>query len=171
MINPQQDTKIIITELIQLKRAMEEAKSEITAIRDSRQNKHNISNAKDELDAILESTAQATQIILTSAEEIQKILLAPPEVKDKQLIEQITKIFESCTVQDLSRQRTAKVLEILSMIEEHLEKIMFIFCLESISEGNTENQNEKHYEKENFKNGPQLIQPNQDAVDDLFSKS
>jgi chemotaxis protein CheZ len=171
MTNPQQDTKKIITELIQLKRAMAKAKSEIASIRDSHQSKHNISNAKDELDAILESTAQATQIILTSAEEIQNKLLAPPESEDKQLIKQITKIFEACTFQDLSRQRTAKVLEILSIIEEHLEKIMYIFCLESISDGNIDSQNKKKIEREKLKNGPQLIQPNQDAVDDIFSKS
>jgi chemotaxis protein CheZ len=79
-----------------------------------------------ELDAVTAGTTQATQKILTAAEEIDQLadnLSAALKGKVEQdlaqdISDQVIRIFEACNFQDLIGQRVGKVLATLKLIED-----------------------------------------------------
>ena len=89
----------------------------------------------NELDAIVGGTEQATETILSNAEEIDQLahtLIA--RLKDEQdhalaqdLQDRVIKIFEACNFQDLTGQRITKVVGTLKFIETHIVRMMEIW--------------------------------------------
>jgi len=83
-----------------------------------------------ELDAVTTGTAQATQKILATAEEIDQLantLAAALKGKIEQdlaqdIADHVVKIFEACNFQDLIGQRVTKVMATLKIIEDHVAR-------------------------------------------------
>jgi chemotaxis protein CheZ len=89
----------------------------------------------NELDAIVGGTEQATESILTNAEEIDQMAATlVARLKDAQsealvhdIQERVVKIFEACNFQDLTGQRITKVVSTLKFIETHIVRMMEIW--------------------------------------------
>lgn len=85
-----------------------------------------------ELNAVVEGTERATQMILAAAEEIDAAannLSAALNGRIEQSLaqdiqDQVIKIFEACNFQDLIGQRVAKVLATLSFVEDHIGRVL-----------------------------------------------
>ncbi len=85
-----------------------------------------------ELNAVVEGTERATQIILTAAEEIDVTannLSAALDGRIEQGLAQdiqdlVIKIFEACNFQDLIGQRVAKVLATPNFVEDHIVRVL-----------------------------------------------
>lgn len=88
-----------------------------------------------ELDAIVGGTEQATESILTNAEEIDQMAATlAARLKDAQsealvhdMQERVVKIFEACNFQDLTGQRITQVVSTLKFIETHILRMMEIW--------------------------------------------
>jgi chemotaxis protein CheZ len=89
----------------------------------------------NELDAIVGGTEQATETILSSAEEIDQMASTlSARLKNDQnqalvqdMQERVIKIFEACNFQDLTGQRITKVVSTLKFIETHIVRMMEIW--------------------------------------------
>lgn len=117
----------LYAELEGLSRFIRHAKAEIAALRpDEIQDKH-LPTAADELDAIVGSTEQATNVILDSVEKIEKAS-ASLEGESKDAIgTAITDIYEACNFQDITGQRINKVVRTLKQIEEKVAGLVKAF--------------------------------------------
>jgi chemotaxis regulatin CheY-phosphate phosphatase CheZ len=85
-----------------------------------------------ELEAVTAGTAQATQRILTAAEEIDQLadnLSAALRGKIEQdlahdISDQVIRIFEACNFQDLIGQRIGKVMATLKLVEDNIASVL-----------------------------------------------
>ena len=103
------------------------AKAEIAALRFDDITDNHIPFATDELDAIVEHTATATNAILTSCETLDSVagtLSGEPAVK---LQDATTRIYEACGFQDITGQRITKVVATLKTIEAKVTYIVTTF--------------------------------------------
>jgi chemotaxis protein CheZ len=88
-----------------------------------------------ELGAVVGGTESATHRILQASEEIEEAAktlaaaLKSPQNRDlaRDILDQVTRIFEACNFQDLVGQRVANVSAALKVIEEHIVKLMQIW--------------------------------------------
>ncbi|MEE3622955.1 hypothetical protein UCD39_03000 [Nitrospirillum sp. BR 11752] len=101
-------------------------KREIAAIKPSDPKADRISAATSELDAIVTATEEATNRILTTVERMTNALrrLRPGRAVDGQLLTALENacmdVMMACSFQDICGQRTAKVVNTLSYIEERV---------------------------------------------------
>ena len=108
----------------ELAKYIDNAKAEIAAlcladIRDT-----HLPAATDQLDAIVASTEEATSTILEATEIIAA---KANELDEPEITEQVTRIFEASSFQDLTGQRTSKVIATLKHVEEHIGRLLRVF--------------------------------------------
>ncbi|QCI63054.1 protein phosphatase CheZ [Phreatobacter stygius] len=112
--------------------AIARTKTEIAAIKPEGVEGGRFEEASVELDAIVQATATATGDILSAAETIQEIawtlreMGAEGEVCD--LIDtKATDIYAACSFQDVTGQRTRKVIGVLRFLEDRIDSMMGIW--------------------------------------------
>ena len=117
----------LLAEVEALGRTIAAAKTEIAALRVDDITDNHIPFATDELDAIVEHTATATNAILGSCEMLDDVagsLTGEPAVK---LQDATTRIYEACSFQDITGQRITKVVTTLKTIEAKVSQIVATF--------------------------------------------
>jgi chemotaxis protein CheZ len=134
--------KAQITEAAKLKseldliyEAINRTKQEIAAVHLTGFKGPEMARVTNELDAIVGGTENATEQILTNAEEIDQMtstLAARLKNDQNQALvadvqERVIKIFEACNFQDLTGQRITKVVSTLKFIETHILRMMEIW--------------------------------------------
>ncbi|HVM82145.1 MAG TPA: protein phosphatase CheZ [Stellaceae bacterium] len=112
-------------ELEHLADYIQSAKREIAAIRPDDIRSRDIPMATDELDAVVDATAEATGAILDAAETLERMADAMPE-GDK-VREIATRIYEACNFQDVTGQRITKVVRTLKHIEQKIDALLSAF--------------------------------------------
>jgi chemotaxis protein CheZ len=117
----------LLREVEELGRTIAIAKSEIAALRVDDITDHDIPFATDELDAIVEHTAQATHAILESCEMLDAVSEAVTGEPATKLQDAVTRIYEACSFQDITGQRITKVVTTLKVIEEKVAHIISTF--------------------------------------------
>ncbi len=107
----------LLAELEGLGRTVARAKQEIARLKVDDITESHIPSATDELDAIVDHTAQATNEILDCCEVLEKVAgeLGGPQAEA--LSGAITRIYEACSFQDITGQRIGKVVTALKAIE------------------------------------------------------
>ena len=103
------------------------ARSGIVAVRTDEVKKEFIPTATDELDAIIEATAVATNAIMDATETIDKVMGTLTGDASAQLMDVTTKIYEACGFQDITGQRITKVVKALKQIEERVDAMVAAF--------------------------------------------
>ena len=117
----------LLREVEELGRTIANAKSDIAALRVDDINDHDIPFATDELDAIVDHTAHATNAILESCEMVDAVsATASGEVAAK-LQAATSRIYEACGFQDITGQRITKIVTTLKAIEEKVAHIIGAF--------------------------------------------
>lgn len=121
-------------ELKELAAYIQDARSEIARIRAKDIPAVDIPTATDELDAVVEATAEATNAILDAAEQLAGLTAnLPPDVA--KTIESITtKIYEASNFQDITGQRITKVVRTLRHIEQKICELTATLGDDSIKE-------------------------------------
>jgi chemotaxis protein CheZ len=113
-------------ELEQLARYIQTAKREIAEIQP-----HDISEripaATDELDAVVDHTAEATGTILDAAESMEKLSTTLPRETGNLIAGAVTRIYEACNFQDVTGQRINKVVITLKYIEQKIDALLGAF--------------------------------------------
>lgn len=138
--------------------------------------------ASSELDAIVTQTETATNDILLNAEKVQEMAWSLREagVDDAlcdQLDQHATEIYTACSFQDLTGQRTRKVVTVLRYLESRINSMIGIWGLETVEDatvvapaaGTTEDSRPDAH----LLNGPARLGEgiDQSAVDDLMDFS
>lgn len=119
-------------ELEQMAASILKARQEIASIRPAEDGENRIMAATEELDAIVTSTERATGEILAAAERVQDDLEklreagAPSDICDE-IDTQTIEIFTACSFQDLTGQRTTKVVNVLRYLETRINSIVSIW--------------------------------------------
>ncbi|MEA2954283.1 MAG: hypothetical protein QOJ96_3803 [Alphaproteobacteria bacterium] len=119
-------------DVVEMAEAIARTKAEIAAIKPDVERYGQIEAATEELDSIVHMTETATSRILAAAEQIQEISWALREqgVDNNfcdQLDAQTTEIFTACSFQDLTGQRTRKVIQVLSYLEDRINAMIAIW--------------------------------------------
>jgi chemotaxis protein CheZ len=117
----------LLAEVEQLGHTIASAKAEIAALRVDDITHDHIPFATDELDAIVEHTATATNAILTSCETLDNVASSLSGEPAAKLQDATTRIYEACSFQDITGQRITKVVATLKTIEEKVAQIVATF--------------------------------------------
>jgi chemotaxis protein CheZ len=120
----------LLGEVQALSRTISAARQEISELRVDDIMDRDIPFATDELDAIVEHTAVATNAILESCEMLDEIGASVSGDAAAKLQEAVTKIYEACSFQDITGQRITKVVTTLKTIEDKVAQIIAAFGVE-----------------------------------------
>jgi len=118
----------LLAEMEALGREVQRAKSEIAAMRVDDINASHIPRATDELDAVVEHTANATNEILDVCEGLETMQMRLPTEEADKLGIAVTRIYEACSFQDITGQRIAKVVSALKAIEARVAAVTARFA-------------------------------------------
>jgi chemotaxis regulatin CheY-phosphate phosphatase CheZ len=118
-------------DVLEMSRAIARTRAEIAAIKPPESDGH-ILEASGELDSIVSATEQATSEILAAAERVQEVAWTLREAgADASACDQIdhnsVAIYTSCSFQDLTAQRTRKVIDILAFLETRVNAMADIW--------------------------------------------
>ena len=119
-------------DLVEMAKAIAQTRSEIAAIKPDGDAKGTLSEATEELDSIVQTTERATSDILAAAEQVQEIAWTLRErgtdgdICDS-LDRRATDIYSACSFQDLTGQRTRKVVDVLHFLEERIRTMIEIW--------------------------------------------
>jgi chemotaxis protein CheZ len=114
-------------ELESLSRFITEAKTDIAALRPDEVKDEFLPKAADELDAIVEATAEATNSIMDAVGEVEEVMSKLKGKNADTLMDATTKIYEACGFQDITGQRITKVVGALQHIEEKVDALLNAF--------------------------------------------
>lgn len=114
-------------ELESLSRFISEAKSDIAALRPDEVKDEFLPKAADELDAIVEATAEATNSIMDAVGEVEEVMGKLKGKNAEKLMNATTMIYEACGFQDITGQRITKVVGALQHIEEKVDALLTAF--------------------------------------------
>jgi chemotaxis protein CheZ len=127
-------------EIAQMVRTIGRAKIEIAGIKHPGESDDRMQIAASELDAIVVATEISTQNILAASEQIEtyirKITGIHPEDDETttlgdQIAGEIIKIFEACSFQDITGQRTTKVIKTIRFIESKILALIDIWGVDA----------------------------------------
>ena len=108
---------MLLKEIAGLGHIIDQAKADVAGVSvDSIRGRH-IPTAASELDAIVEHTALATNCILETCEQLDKLSNGLEKAEASILQNAITQIYEACSFQDITGQRITKVIKALQAIE------------------------------------------------------
>jgi chemotaxis regulatin CheY-phosphate phosphatase CheZ len=122
-------------DLIEMAKAISRTKSEIAAIHTPDQDQSQLGAASEALDGIVRTTERATSDILQAAEEVQEVAWtlretgADSRVCDR-LDQNATQIYTACSFQDLTAQRTSRIVNTLRYLEQRLTAMIEIWASE-----------------------------------------
>ncbi|GAB2183546.1 protein phosphatase CheZ [Roseibium sp. LAB1] len=171
------DLDKIRLDIADMHEAIERTKAEIANIKAEGEESNRFVDASHELDAIVTQTEGATQSILEAAEQIQeKAWVLRENGADDAVCDDIdakaTEIFMACSFQDLTGQRTNKVVQVLRYLESRINLMINIWGIEEMeaeaTAGPVDSRPDAH-----LLNGPQLAGGgvSQNNVDELMSVS
>jgi len=122
-------------DLVEMAKAIARTKAEIAAIKPDTEQAGKFGEATEELDSIVGATEAATSDILAAAEQIQEVAWTlreqglDPEVCDL-LDAKATAVYTACSFQDLTGQRTRKVIQVLRYLEGRINAMIDIWGLD-----------------------------------------
>ncbi|HXW30017.1 MAG TPA: hypothetical protein VEK55_11700 [Xanthobacteraceae bacterium] len=121
-------------DLVDMAKSIARTKAEIATIKPDAVQHGKFGEATEELDSIVQATETATSEILAAAEQIQEIAWTlreqglDPIVCDT-LDARATEIYTACSFQDLTGQRTGKVIEVMRYLEGRINAMIDIWGL------------------------------------------
>ena len=127
-------------DLFEMAKAIARTKAEIAAIKPDVEDSGKFGEVTAELDSIVQATETATSDILAAAEQVQEIAWTlreqgiEPEVCDL-INAKATDIYTACAFQDLTGQRTGKVIQVLRYLEGRINAMIDIRGLDSDTAG------------------------------------
>jgi chemotaxis protein CheZ len=123
-------------------------------------------SAANELDAIVLATETSTNDVLNAAEAIENLVRTIsgrfPDDEDvaattEQVADEIIKIFEACSFQDITGQRTTKVIKTIKFIEQRILSMIDIWGIDAFAELPVpQEQGKVETDDKALMNGPQL---------------
>jgi chemotaxis protein CheZ len=144
----------IAWELEQLAKQIDQLYAELSSLNPNALKGDHIPSAHDELMAVVAATGDATTTIMDSCDAISKVAGTVPPEQGGVLTEQVNKIYEACSFQDITGQRITKVVKTLKLIEEKIDGLISTVGISAVG-----SEPDKRSGDEALLNGPAL--PNQ----------
>ena len=146
------------------------AKEEIREMRPHDISHERIPTAGAELEAITRDTENATHTIMNSAEAIMAFDVSDPKAYKASVDDEVMKIFEACSFQDITGQRVSKVVNVLKQIEERVGRLANTLGIEDSTPGEMTDEERRRHDL--LLNGPAIGGPEtrQDAIDAMFDE-
>ncbi len=159
----------VFQELKDLKKVIEDSRREIGIARPGDIRTKDIPTATDELDAVVEATAQATAAIMDACDGIQTAAGEMGGDHANRINDEVMKIFEACSFQDITGQRIRKVVRTLTDIEQRVGHLISLLGDKAAGTGDHE---DKRVGDARLLNGPQLPPQavSQDEIDKLLAE-
>jgi len=131
------DVEKIRFDIVDMANAIALTKQEIAGIKSCNGDDSKLDCATAELDAIVIAAETATSEILNAAENIQEVAWTmredgAKEVDFDRLDALATDIYMACSFQDITGQRTTKVVGVLQFLESRITAMMEIWGIESV---------------------------------------
>lgn len=119
-------------DLMEMAKAIARTKAEIAALHDPSQDQGRLTTASETLDGIVRQTERATSEILEAAEQIQEAAWTLREGGQEgplcdELDRRATQIYTACSFQDLTAQRTGRIVSTLRYLETRLAAMIEIW--------------------------------------------
>jgi chemotaxis regulatin CheY-phosphate phosphatase CheZ len=130
-----QSVERIRFDLVEMSKAIARTKTEIASIKPDADHHGKFGEASEELDSVVQATEAATSDILACAERIQEMAWTlreqgvESEVCDL-LDANATEVYTACSFQDVTGQRTRKVIGVLRYLEERINAMIGIWGLD-----------------------------------------
>ncbi|WCL55002.1 protein phosphatase CheZ [Gimibacter soli] len=102
---------------------IQNARVEIASLQPGDLENSRIPRAGLELDAIVQHTEEATNTIMSAAEEIMALDTSDMDAYQNTVNDAVMRIFEACSFQDITGQRISKVVETLAHIEQRVMEL------------------------------------------------
>ena len=151
------------------------AKEEIREMRPHDISQDRIPTAGAELEAITRDTENATHNIMNSAEAMMSFSIdqfgGDASAYKAAVDDEVMKIFEACSFQDITGQRVSKVVNVLKQIEERVGRLANTLGVDdSAPQEMTAEEKRRH---DLLLNGPAIGGPEtkQDAIDAMFDEA
>jgi chemotaxis regulatin CheY-phosphate phosphatase CheZ len=166
--------RILRQELHQMSVTIQQTRSEIAALRPDDAGNNRIMAATGELDAIVSATERATSDILNAAERVQEAagkLRSGGDIATlcDEIEGQTTEILTTCSFQDITGQRTTKVVNALRYLEKRVNAMIEIWGTESLSQIGQVMEREDSRPDAHLLNGPSANGVSQADVDALLA--
>jgi len=148
------------------------AKEEIREMRPHDISQERIPTAGAELEAITRDTENATHNIMNSAEAMMGFSIdqfgGDANAYKAAVDDEVMKIFEACSFQDITGQRVSKVVNVLKQIEERVGKLANTLGVEDSAPQEMSAEEKRRHDL--LLNGPAIGGPEtkQDAIDAMF---
>jgi chemotaxis regulatin CheY-phosphate phosphatase CheZ len=148
-------------DLVDMAKAIARTKAEIASIKPDAEHHGKFGEATEELDSIVQATEGATSDILAAAEQVQEIAWTlreqglEPEICDV-LDSKATDVYTACSFQDLTGQRTRKVIQVLRYLEGRINAMIKIWGLGGAMAAEAAENEEARHGEEALLNGPAL---------------
>lgn len=147
--------KSLYNEFLAIANEITSMKDEIAALRPSQMRHNAIPEAGRELDAVVEATENATNIIMSSAEEIMGADPSDPDAYQAVVNDKVIEIFEACSFQDITGQRISKVVHALNVIDERVSTFVDRMKMQNIDDADHEETEHDRRKRELILHGPQ----------------
>lgn len=165
------------SELDGLLRYIQRVRVEIAAIDRPADEQHGFGGMGEQLDAIVQATADATNTIMNAMEQndiaIGKLREGISDKDQLALLDDITnngnEVFEACSFQDITGQRVNKVVKSITYVEERVNALIDVWGKDELDKIDV--VGEEKTEDEKLLDGPQLeggAGLSQDDIDALF---
>ncbi|MGH6735718.1 MAG: hypothetical protein ACRECX_06515 [Methyloceanibacter sp.] len=129
---------MVLAELVEMSEAIARTRREIAKLKPPHRFDKQLLNASEELDHIVEATENATSEILSAAEDIQEVAWTLREQNVAvefcdRLDHRAIDIYTACSFQDITGQRTEKVVRALRFIEQRINAMIEIWGVDDIA--------------------------------------
>lgn len=124
---PSKAEHAVFAELERLSDYIQAAKLEIAQIRPDDVKDEHLPTAIDELDAVVQAAADATNSIMDACEIVETVMGDVPAEASGKLMDATTRIYEACTFQDITGQRINKVVTTMRHIEDCIDALLDAF--------------------------------------------
>jgi chemotaxis regulatin CheY-phosphate phosphatase CheZ len=168
--------RVLREELREMSAYIHQTRREIAALRPTDSGANRIMAATGELEGIVTATERATSEILTGVERIQALAMKLPKDGDvasiaEEIQMQVTDVLTACSFQDITGQRTTKVVNTLRYIEQRVNSMMEIWGVEGSAQSAPPPDLEDKRPYAHLINGPAADGgPSQADVDALFEQ-
>ena len=122
-------------DIVEMAKTIARTKAEIAAIKPDAEHQGKFGEATEELDSIVQATETATSDILAAAEQIQEVAWT---LREQGLEAEVCDcstprrpiVYTACSFQDLTGQRTSKVINVLRYLEDRINAMIRIWGLD-----------------------------------------
>jgi chemotaxis regulatin CheY-phosphate phosphatase CheZ len=167
--------RILRQELQEMSSSIQQTRNEVAALRPDDTGNNRIMSATGELDAIVTATERATGEILNAAERILELASRLPKTPEtKSVIDDIEgqgiEILTACSFQDITGQRTTKVVSTLHYLEKRVNSMIEIWGVDELRPSTIADDVQDRRPDAHLLNGPSAQGVSQDDVDALLSE-